>query len=372
VTKILLQYGTRPEVIKLAPVIMELRARSVDCVVVNSEQHTDLSRKVEQDFGFEADHYLGIMTESQSSTGVLSKALSRLDALFPHQEFDWVIVQGDTTTALAGALWGFHRRVKVAHVEAGLRTSSIESPFPEEMNRRVISLVTSLHFAPTDGAADNLKQSGVNPDSIIVTGNTIVDALETMRRRVGSNDITLADESSTENRIAVITVHRRENQGRVLVEICEGIRNAIHDSSGWTFVWPVHPNPNVSVVIRKYMAGVDAVVLSGPLEYSEMISLLCRSSLIVTDSGGLQEEAAALGRRVLILRDSTERPEIIKCGLGVLVGTSRNAIAREFAAELRVASRTSWAGRNPFGDGRAAARIVSALCGKRIAADAVS
>jgi UDP-N-acetylglucosamine 2-epimerase (non-hydrolysing) len=375
--KVLCVLGTRPEAIKLAPVIRELRARAglglcaeasggLQTVVCVTGQHRELLDPMLSIFGIEPDYDLELMENNQTPTRLAAAVLAGLERILETERPDWVLVQGDTTTVAAASLAAFYARARVGHVEAGLRTGDKWQPFPEEINRRIGGVIADLHFAPTSRARDNLLREGVSDRQIRVTGNTVIDALHWVAGMTPP-DATSAlvrkcRGESAEDRIVLVTAHRRENFGRPLESICLALR----DLAGWPgvrVVYPVHLNPNVWGPVHRLLGDVPGITLLPPLDYLSMVHLLKRSYLVLTDSGGLQEEAPGLGVPVLVLRETTERPEGVDAGAVRVVGTRRERIVTEACRLLDDAAAYQRVARavNPYGDGRAAERIVSAL-----------
>lgn len=373
---VLTLFGTRPEVIKLAPVAraLETYAPALRTVNVSSSQHTDLLTPFVRLFGLRVDHDLRAMRDGQTPNELLARLLAALDPLLDSERPDVLVVQGDTTTALAGALAGFHRGVAVAHVEAGLRTDDARSPFPEEMNRRLVSRLASYHFAPTARNRATLLAEGADPARVYVTGNPVVDALSTIRARAVPTDRVRAVLEATKGaRRVVLTTHRRESFGRVLGENLRVLRRFVEAHEDTALVFPVHPNPRVVEAAREVLSGHQRIHLIEPLGYEEFVTLLSAAWLIVSDSGGVQEEAPSLGKPLLVLRENTERPEALRSGVARLVGGDPVRLA-EMLEE--VAGGESWADEvhkveNPFGRGDAGERIaenIAALVGARAAA----
>ncbi len=363
-------FGTRPEAIKLAPLIRAMREdgdlRTHVCV---TGQHQSMLAQVLDAFSIDPDVNLNLMTANQSLASFSSRALSAVDRYLASETPDLVIVQGDTSTVMCAALAAFYRQIPVGHVEAGLRTGKRYSPFPEEMNRVLTTQLAELHFAPTEGARDNLIDSGVAPERISVTGNTIVDALMMARERVQASPPTIdglnVDLIATREsrRVVLITGHRRENFGDEFEEICEAILALSRQFLDVDFVYPVHLNPNVQEPVYRILSRQKNIHLIPPVGYLQFVALMNRSMLILTDSGGIQEEAPSLGKPVLVMRDSTERPEGVEAGVAKLVGANRNSITRA-AAELLTDRRAYDAmchSSNPYGDGQASKRIVDQL-----------
>ncbi|KGJ18919.1 non-hydrolyzing UDP-N-acetylglucosamine 2-epimerase [Paracoccus sanguinis] len=357
---VLVTVGTRPEAIKMAPVIQALKSDpDLDCRVLATAQHRQMLDQVLGLFGIVPDIDLDIMQPGQTLTGLTGRLLIALERVLTAERPDAVLVQGDTTTVLATALAAFYDRIPVGHVEAGLRTGDILNPFPEEMNRVVASHLTRWHFAPTRTAADRLAAEGYRPEAIHVTGNTVIDALH--------HTVALAPDSGLAldpaKRLLLVTLHRRENFGAPLGRICDAMAGLMAANPDLQMVLPVHHNPNVRGVVQDRFGGMDRVILCEPLDYAAFVAVMDRATLILSDSGGVQEEAPALGKPVLVLRETTERPEAVAAGAARLVGTQTDAIraaAQELlddpAAYAAMAQRIS-----PYGDGKAAGRIVEVL-----------
>lgn len=355
--KIVVAYGTRPEIIKLAPVIIELKKRkNVNLYVVNSGQHKEMVDDLEIFFGIRSDYKFEVMTPNQSLNSVLSKIVTESAALFSKIKPDLVFVQGDTTTVFAIGTACFYSGIKVAHVEAGLRSKDIYNPYPEEFNRRVVSLFATYNFAPTKASANNLLREKISRKKIYVTGNTVVDALNfvLLKKRKA-----IKIPSNAVKKI-LITAHRRENHGVGIQNVCKAVIRLLDLRSDVEFVWPVHPNPNVFNVVNKLLGNNKRVKLTTPLSYLDLVSEMHRSYLIWTDSGGIQEEAPTLKKPVLILRTVTERPEVINAGFGKLVGVNSNRIV-SLTNELldnKIVYKKMISGSNPFGNGSAAKKIL--------------
>lgn len=363
---VLTLFGTRPEAIKLAPVIwaLERRPDAWRSVTVSSSQHTDLLRPFIGRLGLRIDHDLAVMTPGQAPVEVLARVAAGLAPILAAERPDVLLVQGDTTTALAGALAGLYARVPVGHVEAGLRTGDRFSPFPEEMNRRLITPVADFHFAATPGNVAVLRGEGVPADRIILTGNPVVDALKhIMASAVRSPRIEGLLRSHRARRVIALTTHRRENFGEVMTSHLRALRRFVERHPGVVLVFPVHPNPAVRAVTAAELGDSDRICCIEPLDYPDFVQLLAEAWLVVSDSGGVQEEAPSLGKAVLILRDTTERPEILDCGVGRLVGRSGERLEamleETLADDSWLAAARSVA--NPFGDGQAGERIAAAL-----------
>lgn len=355
--KIVVAYGTRPEIIKLAPLIIGLRERKdVDLIVVNSGQHKEMVDDLELFFNIRSHYQFRVMTPDQSLNSVLSKVVDEASGLFSKIKPDLVFVQGDTTTVLAIGSACFYAGIKVAHVEAGLRSNDINNPFPEEFNRRVVSLFAAYNFSPTKTSANNLRKEKVSANKIFITGNTVVDTLNyvlkkrKLKTRVDNNSV---------KRI-LITAHRRENHGKGIESICEAVLRILSIRKDVEFIWPVHPNPNVYNTVRKLLGNNERVKLTDPLSYLELVTEMHNSWLIWTDSGGIQEEAPALKKPVLILRSVTERPEVIAAGFGKLVGVNVKKIlvsTIELLENVKLYNKRI-SGTNPFGTGHASKKII--------------
>jgi UDP-N-acetylglucosamine 2-epimerase (non-hydrolysing) len=359
-------FGTRPEVIKLAPVIRALEARPsrFSSLVVCSGQHTDLLQPFLTRLGLRIDRDLKVMRPDQGPSGVVARVLEALDPILLEERPDALLVQGDTSTALAGALAGFHRKIPVGHVEAGLRSGDPASPFPEEMTRLLISRLASFHFAATARNVATLRMEGVDPSRIALTGNPVVDALGDVlaREHPGSAVRSLLD-SEGNRRLLVLTTHRRESLGGPMMAYLKVLRRFVEQRDDVALVFPVHPNPQVREAATTVLRGVPRVHLLSPLDHADFLHLLSRAWLVVSDSGGVQEEVATLGRPLLVLRENTERPEAIDSGIARLVGSSA---ARLEEMLIEAEQQGSWLERvrgipNPFGDGRSGPRIVRAL-----------
>jgi len=360
--RILTVFGTRPEAIKMAPVIHACATAKVECAVCVTAQHREMLDQMLAVFGIRPDYDLNVMQENQSPLAVAARVMESLEPVISASKPDWLLVQGDTTSAFAAAFVAYHQRVRVGHVEAGLRTQDKWRPFPEEMNRRLISMLAEMNFAPTDRAAKSLLAEGVPGQKILVTGNTVVDALHAiLQREPCYSDARLR---SLSGRIVLVTAHRRENLGVPLEQICLAIRDILQKFPDVTAVFPVHPNPSVGEMVERLLAKESRVLLTAPLAYPEFAHLMKRAALILSDSGGVQEEAPSVGTRVLVMRDVTERPEAVESGWARLVGASREEIVRRASEGLhRQSPNLPDAGPNPFGDGKAGERIVRALLG---------
>ena len=369
--KVLVVLGTRPEAIKLAPVVLELRRRRREflCALAITSQHREMLAPMLDFFGLVPQHDLDVMRPDQRLGELTGRVLVGLDRVLETERPDWVVVQGDTTTAMAAGLAAFYRKIRLAHVEAGLRTNDKLSPFPEEINRRLVGVLADLHFAPTDQAVRNLRKEGVPAGKIVRTGNTVTDALLWAARKIRRAPPPLPagiPPPAKGRRLVLVTGHRRENFGGGLEEICRALKAAAAACPDLDFVYPVHLNPHVKTPVHRLLGGQPRIFLVPPVGYPEMVALLRRAWLVVTDSGGIQEEAPTFGVPVLVTRSTTERPEGIRAGNARLVGTDVAAILRwirKLAADPAAYGRMARA-RNPYGDGQAARRIANRLVGE--------
>jgi len=400
--KVLVVFGTRPEVIKLAPVIEALRQSAArnscgtsgatanliafDPVICFTGQHREMVEPFLEIFDLKPDYDLHVMQENQPLAGLTARLLVRLDKVLEAEAPDWVIVQGDTTTAMAASLAAFYRRIKVGHVEAGLRTEDKYNPFPEEINRRLISHLADLHFAPTPRARENLLREGLDRRAILVTGNTVVDALHMILKKTEEpgwseklkgkikeikaegrtgGKLGAAPSPSRPAKLILVTAHRRESFGEGMERICEAISRLVSRAPEAEVIFPVHLNPNVRSVVLRRLSGLERVHLVEPLDYLTFVYLMRQADLILTDSGGIQEEAPSLGVPVIVMRDKTERPEAVEAGVAWLGGTDPQKIERLALTLLKKVEsgefRRSLKRRNPFGDGHAATRIIKRL-----------
>jgi UDP-N-acetylglucosamine 2-epimerase (non-hydrolysing) len=357
---VLCSVGTRPEAIKMSPVVKALREMPwARCRVLATAQHRGLLDQTLQSVGISADVDLDMMTEGQTLPALTARLIVALDAALESEKPDFVLAQGDTTTVLCTALACFYRNIHFGHVEAGLRTGNLRSPFPEEANRAVASRLASLHLAPTELSRQNLLREGVNDASIRVTGNTVIDALYMAAERNTPIGVELDDSK----RLVLVTAHRRESFGQPMLNICEAVNVLSRKYPDVEFLVPVHPNPSVKGVIGERVGSNPSVKLCEPMEYGRFVSAMKRAHILLTDSGGVQEEGPALRKPVLVMREVSERPEALRAGVARLVGTDVERIVSEVgrlldspAAYMQMAS-----GASPFGDGRAAIRIVEAV-----------
>ena len=363
--KVLTVFGTRPEAIKMAPVVLELarHPEEIKSVVCVTAQHREMLDQVLEIFKIKPDYDLDIMEREQTLSTITSNVLGGMEEIIKKEQPDVVLVHGDTTTTFATSLAAFYQQAKVGHVEAGLRTYDKYSPFPEEINREFVSLVADFNFAPTELSAENLKREGKKPETIFVTGNTAIDALQTTVHESYDNPVF---EWLGDARLILLTAHRRENLGEPMRRIFSAVRKLAEDLPNVKVVYPVHLNPRVREVADEVLAGCDNIRLIEPLEVVDFHNFMNRAEIILTDSGGIQEEAPSLGKPVLVLRDTTERPEGIEAGTLKLVGTDEQAIYAE-ALKLMTdeTAYSAMAGaKNPYGDGHAAERIVKTLIEK--------
>lgn len=352
--------GTRPEVIKLAPVHFELRRRSREFVsmLCLTGQHREMLDRAMEDFGLNADHDLNLMVDGQGLADLTARVVESVTRLLRDVRPDVLLVQGDTTSAAMGALSAFYERIPVGHVEAGLRTGDRYNPFPEEINRRLISAVATWHYAPTATAVDALLREAIAAKSIVMAGNTVVDALLFIASRLEKPVV-------SEGRLILVTAHRRESFGADFESICHALRDVVHSHPDVRVVYPVHLNPNVREPALRILGGEPRIELMKPVGYRTLVSLMMSAYIVLTDSGGIQEEAPVFGKPVLVLRQVTERPEAVEAGVAKIVGTDRAVIVAETerllddpAAYARMARSVS-----PYGDGHAAERIVEHLAG---------
>jgi UDP-N-acetylglucosamine 2-epimerase (non-hydrolysing) len=377
--KVTAVFGTRPEAIKMAPVVKELQRfpEVIETRVAVTAQHRQMLDQVLELFHIVPDHDLNIMKDRQTLFDITAQSLQGLGRVFEEDRPDLVLVHGDTTTTFAGSLAAFYHQIPVGHVEAGLRTHNRYSPYPEEMNRHLTGVLSDLHFAPTATSRANLLREGVAPEKIFVTGNTVIDALlatvrseylfeeelaRIMNREFSRPGVTSSIESS-KGRLLLVTTHRRENLGEPLREVYLAFRDLLDDFSDIQIVFPVHKNPRVREVVEQVLGGLERVHLVEPMDYQPFTNLMNHSFLVLTDSGGLQEEAPALGKPVLVLRDTTERPEAVAAGTVKLVGTNREMVyetTRELLKNQTAYARMAQAS-NPYGDGQAARRTVLAI-----------
>lgn len=365
--------GTRPEAIKLAPVIMSFKSdRQFTAEVCVSGQHKQLMHQTLSVFDITPEHDLDLMQNNQSLAGYTSRAIKAIDDYLERSRPAAVIVQGDTSTVLAASISSFYRKIPVFHVEAGLRTYEKYSPFPEEMNRTVVAKVADLHFAPTQSAVNNLIREGVKPETVYLTGNTAIDSLLYISEGLKKDNLEavykfvgIPSQYTRNKKVVLITAHRRENFGEPFRNLCSAILTLANTYSDYLFVYPVHPNPNVKQPVMEKLGSQDNILLIDPLNYIEFVAMMKLAYIIMSDSGGVQEEAPSLNKPILILRDDTERPEGLEAGCALLVGTNPDRIIASFGkliTDKSVYDKMAQAP-NPYGDGKASGRILDAVRG---------
>jgi len=374
--KILLVFGTRPEAIKMAPLVkaFQVQNKAFETKVCVTAQHREMLDQVLSLFEIETDFDLNVMQPNQDLYDITSNILKGMKAVFKDYRPDFIFVHGDTTTTFAVSLAAFYEKILVGHIEAGLRTGNLYSPWPEEANRKLTSQLTCYHFAPTAQSQDNLLKENVAPDKIVVTGNTVIDALLLMKNKL-ETDILFREKvhqsikqkgfDPEEAEFILVTGHRRENFGQGFIDICTALKTIALERPNINIVYPVHLNPNVRKPVNELLTGVKNVYLIEPLEYEAFIYLMSLSKLIITDSGGVQEEAPSLGKPVLVMRDTTERPEAVDAGTVKLVGTNAQRIISETNNLLdnQQAYEIMTKAHNPYGDGKACERIINFMKG---------
>ncbi len=363
--KVLVVMGTRPEAVKMAPVVNELRSRKdrFDVRVCLTAQHRELLDQVIDVFGIHVDHDLNLMQPNQTISDITSRVLLEMGRVLQEEKPDVTLVHGDTTTTFATALAGYYHNVKIGHVEAGLRTYDKHRPFPEEMNRRLGDALSDYHYAPTTTAAEHLRSERIPEDHIVITGNTVIDALLNVAERPYEFEDPLLQRAGTERRLILVTAHRRESFGERFEQMCRAMRDLVRANPDVEIVYPVHPNPNVRRAVNSVLDGEDRVRLIDPLDYLPFVHMLKKAHIVLTDSGGVQEEAPSLGKPVLVMREVTERPEAVDAGTAMLVG---NTYERIVDAVQRLLSDADTYNRmanavNPYGDGLASKRIADHL-----------
>ena len=371
IRKVMVVFGTRPEAIKMAPVVTALKQRpELQTIVAVTAQHRQMLDQVLDLFQISPDEDLDVMQPGQTLSGLTARIVQGMEEVIGRHKPDIVLVHGDTTTTFATALAAFYQRTAVAHVEAGLRTGNLYSPWPEEANRKLTGVLTQLHFAPTQRSADNLRAENIDPDNIHVTGNTVIDALLAVVEKIKSTPTMSAELAArfpfldASKRLVLVTGHRRENFGDGFVQICIALKQ-IAARGDTQVVYPVHLNPNVQGPVNSLLADQPGIHLIAPQDYLPFVYLMSRSDLIITDSGGIQEEAPSLGKPVLVMRDTTERPEALDAGTVRLVGTDASTIVSQATALLDDAKAYELMSRahNPYGDGQASRRIAAILVG---------
>jgi len=365
--KVMSVFGTRPEAIKMAPIIMELEKRKINQVVCVTAQHRQMLDQVLDLFKIEPDYDLNIFKQGQTLTDITINALKGLEEVLEKESPDILLIQGDTTTVFAGALAAFYKKIKIGHIEAGLRSYNIYSPYPEEANRKLTGVLTNYHFAPTDSNKKNLLKEGYEEKNIFITGNTVIDALKyTVKEDYVFSSDKLKNIDFEKKKVILLTSHRRENIGEKMENIFRGIKRAVEEVNDAIVVFPVHLNPKVREIANRVFDGNENIYLIEPLEYESFTNLMAKSFIVITDSGGLQEEAPALGKPVLVIRDETERPEGIEAGTARLVGTKEENVyinLKRLLTDNREYLKMAKAV-NPYGDGNASKRIVDILVDK--------
>jgi len=374
--RVLLVFGTRPEAIKMAPLVNAFEKEpDIDLKVCVTAQHRQMLDQVLELFDIQPDYDLDIMKKGQDLYDVTSNVLLRMKEVLEAYNPDLVLVHGDTTTTFAASLAAFYQKIKVGHVEAGLRTHNIYSPWPEEANRQFTSIVAHYHFAPTNSAKENLLKENKNKDTILVTGNTVIDALfmtlekikkdNHLQKKIASS-INTRYKINNNKKLILVTGHRRENFGQGFINICEALKVLAVNNNEIDIVYPVHLNPNVQKPVKKILSGISNIHLIQPLQYEAFVYIMDKSYMVITDSGGVQEEAPSLGKPVLVIRNTTERPEAVEAGTVKLVGTDPNSIIRE--AQTLLDNKEAYAkmstAHNPYGDGNACRRIVDFVKGQ--------
>lgn len=364
--KVMVVFGTRPEAIKMAPVVKALKEQSIPCQVAVTAQHREMLDQVLELFGIRPDYDLNLMKAGQTLVDITTRALKGLVEVFAKANPDLVLVHGDTTTTFVAALAAFYTHIPVGHVEAGLRTGNKYSPFPEEMNRKLTGAMTDLHFAPTNTAKQNLLHEGVPEEKIFVTGNTVIDALlntVNLDYRFTDQELDPILEREQNRRMILVTTHRRENLGEPMRQIYRGLANVLDHNPDAYIIFPVHKNPSVRKVVNEVLGQHERVYLIEPMDYEPFVNLMSKAHIILTDSGGIQEEAPSLGKPVLVVRDTTERPEAVEAGTVSLVGTSYEHIIESLNRLLKDADvyQAMAHATNPYGDGKASQRIAKII-----------
>lgn len=367
--KVMTVFGTRPEAIKMCPLVLEMKKYPdlIEPLVAVTAQHREMLDQVLELFQIKPDYDLNIMTSGQTLYDVTTRALMGLKEVMEEAKPDIVLVHGDTTTTFAGALAAFYAQIPVGHVEAGLRTGNKYSPYPEEMNRKLTGAIADMHFAPTAISKQNLLKENVNPDNILVTGNTVIDALQaTVQKDYVFEDAEFNKVFESRHRLILMTTHRRENLGEPMRHVYKALKSVLETHEDVEAIFPVHKNPKVREIVQQELGGLDRVHLIEPMDYEPFANLMAKVDIVLTDSGGIQEEAPALGKPVLVLRDTTERPEAVSAGTVLLVGTAYEDVLRETNRLLDDAAhyKKMAEAANPYGDGQACARIVNAVLRK--------
>ena len=364
--KIAIIFGTRPETIKMFPIISEIKKypHLIDYRIIISGQHREMLDQMLKIFQINPDYDLNIMEQGQSLSNITNNSLLGIEKILKKERPSMVLVQGDTTTTFTGALAAFYQKIRIGHIEAGLRTHNKYYPFPEEVNRHLTSVLTDLHFAPTKQSCENLLSEGVKREDIFISGNTVIDSLFLMiKENYVFREPLLKDKKIFEKKIILVTMHRRENWGKPLKETCQAINKIIDEHSDVSVIFPLHKNPEIRRNVKGILQNRENILLLDTLDYDDMINLMSKSYIILTDSGGIQEEAPSLGKPVLVLRDETERPEAVEAGVVKLIGTNEERACREVNNLLnsRDKYREMSKSINPYGDGKASERIVKKI-----------
>ena len=364
--KIAMIFGTRPETIKMFPIISEIKKypHLIDCKIIVSGQHREMLDQMLEIFQINPDYDLNIMEQDQSLSNITNNSLLGVEKILKKERPSMVLVQGDTTTTFTGALAAFYQKIRIGHIEAGLRTHNKYYPFPEEINRHLTSVLTDFHFAPTRQSYENLLSEGVKSKDIFISGNTVIDALFLMvKENYIFRETSLKDKKIFKKKIILVTMHRRENWGEPLKKTCRAINKIIDKHSDVSVIFPLHKNPEIRSNVKKILQKRKNILLLDTLDYDDMINLMSKSYIILTDSGGIQEEAPSLGKPVLVLRDETERPEAVKAGVVKLIGTDEERIFSEIDLVLNSREKYMEMSKsiNPYGDGKASERIVKKI-----------
>ncbi|MGM0641115.1 MAG: non-hydrolyzing UDP-N-acetylglucosamine 2-epimerase [Thermotogota bacterium] len=357
--KVAMIFGTRPEAIKMIPLYKKMKEEKINIEIISTGQHKEMLDQVFDIFEVKPDYKLEIMKHNQSLEELSANLLLKISNLLKKKKYDYIFVHGDTTTTFIASLCAFYKKIPVCHVESGLRTSDIYYPFPEEINRKLAGTIAKFHFAPTRIAKDNLLKEGVKEDNILITGNTVVDALKwIIKNKIYDLEKVQKKYDLKYKKYILLTLHRRENLGEPMKQIIKGIKKYLLENKEIYLIYPVHLNPKVREIVRDELEGEERVILTDPLPYLDFVSLMNSSYYIMSDSGGLQEEAPHLGKPILVLRNETERPEAIKSGVAELVGTSTEKVYKSMKSlETKKYEKMANA-KNPFGDGKASERIV--------------
>lgn len=364
--KIALIFGTRPETIKMFPIISEIKKypHIIDYMIIVSGQHREMLDQMLEIFKIKSDYDLNIMKQGQSLSNITNNSLLGIEKILKKERPSMVLVQGDTTTTFTGALAAFYQKIKIGHIEAGLRTNDKYYPFPEEVNRHLTSVLTDLHFTPTKQSYENLLSEGVKSENIFISGNTVIDALFLMiKENYIFREPLLKDEKIFEKKIILVTIHRRENWGEPLRATCRAINKIIEEHSDVSVIFPLHKNPEIRRNVQEILQNKKNILLLDTLDYDDMVNLMSKSCIILTDSGGIQEEAPSLGKPVLVLRDETERPEAVEAGVVKLIGTNEERVYSEVSKLLNSSDKYIDMSKNinPYGDGKASERIVKKI-----------